>query len=699
MNLHKLIFTNNACYKAGRRITPKGIMVHSTGANNPWLKRYVGPDDGLLGKNQYNNHWNQPMDREVCVHAFIGKLADGTVATYQTLPWDYRGWHCAGSGNDTHISFEICEDGLTDAAYLDKVYNEAVDLCVYLCELYGLTEQDIICHCEGHDLGIASNHGDVLHWWPKHGKNMDTFRAAVKDKLGGSVPDTPVEPEQPGGKIKAGDLVTITGTKYYSGQTIPAWVRKQKWYVYEVSGDRAVINKNESGANAIMSPVRVSDLALATLGLVCAAANTVASDAEYWVNGSVGREAHIAAAYETLGFEDALFYNYDLDTGRAGDFVGYSLARKTLTLNGQRTTLVALVLRGGGYGGEWASNFHIGDTSAHTGFVTPVAAVFASLKAYLARAGQGGAFKLWLGGYSRGSIIANLLAAKIARELPQLGRENIYAYGFAVPAALTAADRPDLQQDFDANHAPDGTLLENWPESNIFSIISSGDAVARVLPAAWGYHRNGCDRFLPATRNAEELADLDALGAEFGPTPLVISSLATAEDTSALINIVAKFCVSRENFHQKYEAAIMDMIQCAFLRSEKEVVDGYILSDGEIVERLQSLSHMKEIDYWQIVGSVWAASTMSRPILERYGQNVPLLARQILIPVLAVGLCYGIETDVVQMVAQYIIRLLTARGELDSVLRAAFCHHPENYISLMEYYTPEEHGMEPFTRK
>lgn len=119
-------------------------------------------------------------------------------------------------------------------------------------------------------------------------------------------------------------------------------------------------------------------LALATLGLVCAAANTIASDAEYWVNGSVGREAHIAAAYEALGFGDTLFYNYDLDTGRAGDFVGYSLARKTLTLNGQRTTLVALILRGGGYGGEWASNFHMGDTSAHTGFVTPVAAVFAS---------------------------------------------------------------------------------------------------------------------------------------------------------------------------------------------------------------------------------------------------------------------------------------------------------------------------------
>jgi toxin secretion/phage lysis holin len=52
------LLTNNDCYKAGKTITPKGIMVHSTGANNPNLKRYVGPDDGLLGVNQYGNHWN-----------------------------------------------------------------------------------------------------------------------------------------------------------------------------------------------------------------------------------------------------------------------------------------------------------------------------------------------------------------------------------------------------------------------------------------------------------------------------------------------------------------------------------------------------------------------------------------------------------------------------------------------------------------
>lgn len=232
MNLHKLIFTENACYKAGKKITVKGIMVHSTGANNPWLKRYVGPDDGLLGKNQYNNHWNQAMDRQVCVHGFIGKLADGTIATYQTLPWDHRGWHAGGAANNTHIGFEVCEDGLTDSTYFKKVYQEAVELCSYLCKLYGLSEKDIICHSEGAKLGIASNHGDVMHWFPKHGKSMDTFRAAVKELL---EKDKPIEqqPEQEppttAGEITVGTVVQFKAdAKQYNPTTkdIPNWVKQ-----------------------------------------------------------------------------------------------------------------------------------------------------------------------------------------------------------------------------------------------------------------------------------------------------------------------------------------------------------------------------------------------------------------------------------------------------------------------------------------
>ena len=199
MNLRKLILTNNACFKAGKTIIPKGIMVHSTGANNPKLKRYVGPDDGLLGKNQYNNHWNQekPDGRQVCVHAFIGKLADGTIATYQTLPWNHRGWHAGGTANNSHIGFEICEDGLSDSTYFNKVYREAVELCAYLCKEYKLNplaDSVIIGHFEGHRRGIASNHADPGNWFPKFGKSMDAFRAEVKRLLTATEPSKPPPP-------------------------------------------------------------------------------------------------------------------------------------------------------------------------------------------------------------------------------------------------------------------------------------------------------------------------------------------------------------------------------------------------------------------------------------------------------------------------------------------------------------------------
>lgn len=188
MNLIECILTKNNCYKAGRQITPKGVMVHSTGANNPNLKRYVQPNVNGIGVNTNNNDWNRPLPggSQVCVHAFIGKLANGDIATVQTLPWNHRGWHGGGSSNNTHIGFEICEDGLTDKTYFNKVYQEAVELTAYLCKKYNLDPTKdgvVICHSEGYKRGIASNHSDVMHWFPKHGKSMDTFRSDVKKAM------------------------------------------------------------------------------------------------------------------------------------------------------------------------------------------------------------------------------------------------------------------------------------------------------------------------------------------------------------------------------------------------------------------------------------------------------------------------------------------------------------------------------------
>ena len=193
MNLYCQFLENNACYKIARAHKPLGVMVHSTGANNPKLSRYVQPDDGRLGENKYGNHFNRlyPDGRSVCVHAFIGKLANGEVATYQTLPWTMVGWHSGkgakGQANTQgYIGFEICEDALSDRDYLINVWREAIELTAYLCTAFNLDplkDGVVISHAEGAKRGIASNHADPDHWFSKHGLTMDDFRREVAQEM------------------------------------------------------------------------------------------------------------------------------------------------------------------------------------------------------------------------------------------------------------------------------------------------------------------------------------------------------------------------------------------------------------------------------------------------------------------------------------------------------------------------------------
>ena len=180
--------TKNPCFTAGRKIKPSGIVVHSTGANNPNIKRYVGPDDGILGHNKNGNHWNKPSATK-CVHAWIGKVADGSLKVYQTLPWDHRCWGVGsgknGSYNASHIQFEICEDGLNDEAYYKAAFGLAKELCVMLCRAFDISPDNIVGHYEAHNAGYGSNHGDPKNWQKKFGGSMAQFRADVKTLLNG----------------------------------------------------------------------------------------------------------------------------------------------------------------------------------------------------------------------------------------------------------------------------------------------------------------------------------------------------------------------------------------------------------------------------------------------------------------------------------------------------------------------------------
>lgn len=210
-------------------------MIHSTGANNPNLKRYVQPATNdsnynslisQLGKNNGGTAWNK-NNVDVCVHAFIGKLANGEIATVQTLPWNYKGWHCGkgkrGSANNTHISVEMCEDALTDANYFNKVYKEAVEFAAYICQLYNfdpLKDGVLIGHYEGYQRGVASNHADPRNWLPRFGKSMDTFRQDVAAKMGKKV--TPTTPAKTETTVSYSGIVTASVLRIRKGPSVSA---------------------------------------------------------------------------------------------------------------------------------------------------------------------------------------------------------------------------------------------------------------------------------------------------------------------------------------------------------------------------------------------------------------------------------------------------------------------------------------------
>lgn len=317
-------------------MTVKGVLWHSTGANNPSLKRYVQPSDNAtdreewlkkLGTNSYKNDLNHTSN-QIGLNAWIGKLADGTVTSIQTMPWDYKPWGCAsgpkGSCNNGWIQFEICEDGLKDKAYFEAVYKEACELTAYLCDMFdidpkgtvtvnGVKVPTILCHADSHRLGFGSNHGDVLHWFPKFGKDMDDARADVVKLIETKAPATPAQPtemyrvrktwedeksqvgaysdlnnakkacdkagkeyevynskgvaiypvapaEKEVSSFKVGDEVSfINGAKYSNGTSIPTWLYSYKMYVREIRKDgNIVISTQKTGAvTGVVAPSQI----------------------------------------------------------------------------------------------------------------------------------------------------------------------------------------------------------------------------------------------------------------------------------------------------------------------------------------------------------------------------------------------------------------------------------------------------------
>ena len=295
MNLIKCYQTHSTWYKGARAGSkPVGVLWHDTAAGNPSIKRYVQPYEtdtnynemiALLGKNKYNNDWNH-IEHEAGLNAWIGLLADGSMATVQAGEWDKHPWGCGGGNkgscngyikkdgkttwtNEHWIQFEICDDGYKDEAYFKRAYKEACEFTAYICELYGIdpngtvtyngvTVPTILCHADSYKLGLGGNHGDIYSWFKKFGYDMTNVRKDVAALMGKST----TQPE-PVVTFNKGDTVKLKAgvTTYYDGTKMASWVPKSTLYVRDFKdNNRIVISTLKEGA--ITGTVFATDLVL-----------------------------------------------------------------------------------------------------------------------------------------------------------------------------------------------------------------------------------------------------------------------------------------------------------------------------------------------------------------------------------------------------------------------------------------------------
>ncbi len=186
--------------------------------------------------------------------------------------------------------------------------------------------------------------------------------------------------------------------------------------------------------------------------------------------------------------EDSKSTNEWFEVKPTTDSIGVIAGNKTITVDHEKYTLIAVAVRGGGYEQEWASNFTIGTTGQHQGFDTAKNNVIKFLKEYISEQKITGPVKLWITGYSRAAATANLVAGAIDQgtilsQNISYKLKDVYSYCFETPAgALTAR------------------VKGNSVYNNIFNIINQNEPVTYVAPAALGFGRYGVDKYLPSAQ-------------------------------------------------------------------------------------------------------------------------------------------------------------------------------------------------------
>ncbi|MCL2424617.1 MAG: hypothetical protein FWD11_12125 [Micrococcales bacterium] len=195
--------------------------------------------------------------------------------------------------------------------------------------------------------------------------------------------------------------------------------------------------------------------------------------------------------------KDISTYNYLSMSSSTANKVAYVLAHKTVVDQGSVYALVYVIVRPT-LGGEWYSNFNIGQGTDHAGFAGAEAEVLRSLDAYMSakKLTNTAENKIVITGHSRGAAVGNLLAADLTKSQRHAVKDNVYAYTFATPNTTKSAEAKNVAA-----------------YDNIFNFVRSNDFYTGML-ADWGFGKYGV-----TLTNADPLdgdATVDGAVAAFG---------------------------------------------------------------------------------------------------------------------------------------------------------------------------------------
>lgn len=301
-----------------------------------------------------------------------------------------------------------------------------------------------------------------------------------------------------------------------------------------------------------------------------------ADDSKTWGdNTHVGRDKRVKALLAEYGFSDIQSYGYNVSLNDTSSNTAFAVGFKPFNNN---TSIVAIAVRGGGYGLEWADNFNIGtsDNTHHKGFYTSASRIKNTLDDILPAHITGKKVKLWITGYSRGGAVANILAAMYNRDKDDFPCE-VYAYTFATPKTVDKNSHNPHSQTHD----------------NIINIVSPNDPIYNIPPKEWGFSRYGRTATLPLFSSDKNPSLYDNVSKSYteltGTTPDI-----SDKSIKSFMNVMIKSSQSRDWFSQKLSVPISELLIINMQRYE----DGngnWVKYSGE--EALRKLHGDIAVDY------------------------------------------------------------------------------------------------------